>query len=141
MRQLINIHGFERNVAKIALLIAVVASFGGLSRSTFAQEEQKANDELAVEQAQLADRFQRLDPALGRRAELSGGTDRGRAKLLREAIAKSREQDINQRCETIVTMLEDERLSAAANRQTELQTELDELLSLLLKADRDRELD
>jgi hypothetical protein len=32
-------------------------------------------------------------------------------------------------------------LSAAANRQTELQSELDELLALLLKADRDRELD
>jgi hypothetical protein len=78
---------------------------------------------------------------LGRLAELSAGTDPRRARLLREAIAKSREQDLNQRFETIVALLEDERLSAAAGRQTELQQELDELLALLLKADRDRELD
>ena len=44
------------------------------------------------------------------------------------------------RFESIVKLLEDERLSAAATNQTELQKELDGLLTLLLKADRDREL-
>jgi len=96
--------------------------------------------ELSIEQARLADRFKRLEEVLGRLAELSTSTDPRRAKLLREAIALSREQDINLRFSTIVKLLEEERLSAAANNQGELQKELDALLTLLLKADRDKEL-
>jgi hypothetical protein len=99
-----------------------------------------ANDELPIEQARLADRFKRLEEVLGRLAELSASSDPRRAKLLRDAIAQSREQDINVRFEAIVKLLEDERLSAAATNQTELHNELDQLLSLLLKADRDKEL-
>ncbi len=99
-----------------------------------------AGDELSVEQARLADRFKRLEEVIGRLAELSASTDPRRAKLLREAIAQSREQDINVRYEAIVKLLEDERLSAAATNQQELQKELDGLLALLLKADRDKEL-
>ena len=96
--------------------------------------------ELSVEQARLADRFKRLEEVVGRLAELSASTDPRRAKLLREAIAQSREQDINVRFESIVKLLQDERLSAASTNQTELQKELDGLLTLLLKADRDKEL-
>jgi hypothetical protein len=99
-----------------------------------------SNSGLSVDQARLADRFKRLEEVIGRLAELSASTDPRRAKLLRDAIAQSREQDINVRFESIVKLLEDERLSAATTNQTELQKELDGLLTLLLKADRDREL-
>jgi hypothetical protein len=99
-----------------------------------------ATDELSVEQARLADRYKRLEEVVGRLAELSAGTDPRRAKLLREAIAQSREQDINVRFESVVKLLQDERLSAASTNQSELQKELDGLLTLLLKADRDKEL-
>jgi hypothetical protein len=95
---------------------------------------------LSVEQARLADRFKRLEEVIGRLAELSASTDPRRAKLLRDAIAQSREQDINVRFESVVKLLEEERLSAATTNQSELQKELDGLLTLLLKADRDREL-
>ena len=44
-------------------------------------------------------------------------SDPNRARLLRQAIAQSREQDINVRFESIVKLLEDERLSAATNNQ------------------------
>ena len=47
--------------------------------------------------------------------------DPRRAKLLRDAIAQSREQDINVRFESIVKLLQDERLSAASTNQTDLQ--------------------
>lgn len=97
-------------------------------------------DQLSVDQARLADRFKRLEEVIGRLAELSASTDPRRAKLLRDAIAQSREQDINVRFESVVKLLEDERLSAAATNQSELQKELDGLLTLLLKADRDNEL-
>lgn len=99
-----------------------------------------ADDELSVEQARLADRYKRLEEVVGRLAEVSASSDPRRAKLLREAIAQSREEDVNVRFESIVKLLQDERLSAAASNQTELQKELDNLLSLLLKADRDNEL-
>ena len=100
-----------------------------------------AGDDLSIEQARLADRFERLETVLGRLAELSAGSDPKRAKLLREAIAKSREQDLPHRFESIVSLLENERLAAAANKQTDLQNELDGLLNLLLKADRDQQVD
>ncbi len=95
---------------------------------------------LSVEQGRLADRFKRLEEVLARLAELSASSDPRRARLLREAIAQSREQDINVRFDAIVSLLENERLSAAAQNQTELHKELDSLLNLLLKADRDKEL-
>src|SRR3954453_17461667 len=97
-------------------------------------------DDISVEQARLADRFKRLEEVVGRLAELSASSDPRRAKLLRDAIAQSREQDINVRFESIVKLLQDERLSAAGTNQTELQKQLDALLGLLLKADRDKEL-
>lgn len=100
----------------------------------------KAADDLSVEQARLADRYKRLEEVIGRLAELSASTDPRRAQLLREAIAQSREQDVNTRFETIVKLLQEERLSVAATNQTELQKELESLLGLLLKADRDKEL-
>lgn len=99
-----------------------------------------ATDQLSVDEARLADRFKRLEEVIGRLAELSASTDPRRAKLLREAIAQSREQDVNTRFESIVKLLQDERLSAASTNQTELQKELDSLLGLLLKADRDKDL-
>lgn len=100
-----------------------------------------AGDDLAVNQARLADRYKRLEEILSQLAELSAATDPNRARLLRQAIAQSRELDITVRFESIVKLLEDERLSAATNNQKELQGELDGLLELLLKADRDKELD
>lgn len=97
-------------------------------------------DDLSVEQGRLADRYKRLEEVVGKLAELSASSDPRRAKLLREAIAQSREQDINVRFESVVKLLQDERLSAAAKNQTDLQKDLDGLLALLLKADRDNEL-
>lgn len=100
----------------------------------------KAADDLSVEQARLADRYKRLEQVIGRLAELSESTDPRRAKVLREVIAKGRDEDINTRFESTIKLLQDERLSAASNNQVELQKELDSLLTLLLKADRDKEL-
>lgn len=99
-----------------------------------------ATDQISVDQARLADRFKRLEEVVGRLAELSASTDPRRAKLLREAIAQSREQDINVRFESIVKLLQDERLAAASTNQSDLEKQLDGLLTLLLKADRDKEL-
>jgi hypothetical protein len=131
---------FGQFLLTVAVLVAMFAAPSAAQESA-AGEKTKAGDELSVDQARLADRFERLEIVLARLAELSSSTDPRRAKLLREAISRSREQGLDGRFESIVTLLEDERLSAASGRQSVLQKELDELLSLLLKADRDRELD
>src|SRR4051794_29420414 len=123
--------------SKIAEPAAIVAKPQAASA---APPKAVASDELSVEQARLADRFKRLEEVVGRLAELSASSDPRRAKLLRDAIAQSREQDVNARFESVVKLLQDERLSAAATNQTELQKELDGLLGLLLKADREKEL-
>jgi hypothetical protein len=138
---------------RLCVNLLFIAIWAGTVRTSLSQELQiggsehpasestnAASDELSVEQARLADRFKRLEEVVGRLAELSASTDPRRARLLRDAIAQSREQDINVRFESIVRLLEEERLSAASTNQSELQQELDALLSLLLKADRDREL-
>lgn len=125
--------------AAVATAWCVAAALA--ARSAVAEEAPAAGDDLSVEQARLADRFDRLEIVIGRLAELSAGTDPRRARLLREAIAQSREQDIQHRFETVVSLLEDERLAAAASNQTELRGELDSLLVLLLKADRDAEIE
>lgn len=123
----------------IALYFSLVGAAGAQKQPAESQPP-VAGDALSVEQARLADRFKRLEEVVGRLAELSASTDPRRARLLRDAIAQSREQDLNVRFEAIVKLLEDERLSAAATNQTDLQNELDALLALLLKADRDKEL-
>jgi hypothetical protein len=125
----------EKSPAAPAVQPAKAPSTAPAGKSTPA-----ASDQLSVDQGRLADRFKRLEEVIGRLAELSASSDPRRAKLLREAIAQSREQDINTRFESIVKLLQDERLAVASTNQTELQKELDSLLALLLKADRDKEL-
>ena len=124
----------------IASLLAMTLISTCAAAATAQDNAPAAGDDLSVEQARLADRYDRLEQVVGRLAELSASTDPRRARLLRDAIAQSREQDVNVRFESIVKLLEDERLSAAANNQTELRSELDALLSLLLKADRDEQI-
>jgi hypothetical protein len=118
----------------------VVKSSNAPAAAPAVKPKSPAADQLSVDEARLADRFKRLEAVIGRLAELSAPTDPRRAKLLREAIAQSREQDVNTRFESIVKLLQDERLSNASTNQTELQKELDALLGVLLKADRDKEL-
>jgi hypothetical protein len=122
-------------VAIVAAVAAAVAPAQADDATTPAP-----GDDLSVQQARLADRYERLETVMGRLAELSAGTDPERARVLREAIAQSREQDVNVRFESIVKLLQQERLAAAASSQTDLQKELDSLLALLLKADRTQQL-
>ena len=118
-------------------LISIGVLHGQVAPSQNAKTPPTDGPDLSVEQARLADRFKRLEEIIGRLAELSASADPRRAELLRQAIAQSREQDLNVRFEAVINLLESERLSAAATNQTELQTELDALLNLLLRADRD----
>ena len=96
---------------------------------------------LAKSEARLADRFQRLELLAGRLSELSRATQPRRSRLLRELVAKSRERGMTGRFKTIVESLREENLGTALESQTQLQTDLQILLDLLLHENRDRQIE
>jgi hypothetical protein len=98
-------------------------------------------DDLVHRATRLADRFDRLELLAGRLSELSRTTQPRRAKLLRELISQSHDQDLQGRFHRIIDSLQDHSLSAAHGQQLELQIQLHKLLQLLLREDRDRQID
>src|SRR5688500_5926891 len=135
------------------LLAAIVAlsMVGGSPRGTSAQDaavepqEDSAarqstgavsDGDLSVAQAQLADRWDRLEQVAARLAELSASSDPHRADLLRKAIAQAREKEVHLRFEAIVDHLNKERYNVATKNQEALEAELLQLLELLLKENR-----
>jgi len=116
-----------------------------VSACALAQEGQSGNprrrNSLAESQQRLAEKYDRLELLVGRLAELSRATQPRRAKLLRELVAKSREQDVPGQFDKVIAALRKDRLATAVEGQGELQTELQRLLDLLLQEDRDRQIE
>ncbi len=98
-------------------------------------------DALSVDQARLADRFERLEQVVLRLAELTASTDPHRAELLRAAVVQSKQQDVGERYEAIVKLLEGDQLALAVKNQELLKEDLDELLVLLLRENRSERLE
>jgi hypothetical protein len=96
---------------------------------------------LVTRQQQVADKFIELERLLLRMAELSANSDPRRAKLLRQAVAQSKERAIDQQFDELVTLLRQERLSSVVKNQGEVQGELVKLLELLLSEDRSKRLE
>ncbi|MEZ6070965.1 MAG: hypothetical protein R3C10_11995 [Pirellulales bacterium] len=96
-------------------------------------------DHVARDQAQLANRFKRLEETFLRLAELSGASDPGQAELLRKAMVESKQRLIAVQLEQIVERLENDRLGDALAAQQRVREDLKALLELLLsdvRADR-----
>lgn len=106
--------------------------------TALAQPPSTEPSELPTAQAELARRYERLEAAAARLAELSEASDPGRAQQLREAIRVGREQDIQTRFDSIVKLLEEEKLAAAARNQQQLARQLETLLEVLLAKPTDR---
>lgn len=123
-----------------ALVVCLVAS-----ACVFAQERQPGDSppqgNLSDSQERLAEKYDRLELLAGRLAELSRATQPRRAKLLRDLVAKSREQDVPGQFDEIVAALRNDRLANAVEGQGELQANLQQLLDLLLQEDRDRQIE
>ncbi len=102
---------------------------------------QSRAEELPVEQAQLAEKFERLEALASRIAELVELDNPDRAEQLRGAIAQSRDLALGERFTAVVTLLEQERFSAAARNQTQLADNLETLLTLLLADPREARLE
>ena len=106
------------------------------AESVAAPSEAAAEGGLATEQRQVAERFRELEKLLLRMAELTAPTDPRRAALLRQAVAQSKERDIDHQFEQLVDLLKQERLSVVVKNQAEVRQDLAKLLELLLSEDR-----
>lgn len=138
-----------RPLARIAIPIAIAITVGHnyLVTCSLAQDDNPLRattataESLDAKQTRLADRYDQLELLAGRLAELSRATQPRRARLLRQLVAKSREQDIAGRFDTIIDSLEVESLGKAATAQAKLQVDLQQLLDLLLQEDRDKQIE
>ncbi|MCA9237495.1 MAG: hypothetical protein KDA44_18600 [Planctomycetales bacterium] len=128
----------------VAIMVAAFAAPGlsGIARAQEPGAEAPAEEvDLATREARLAERFERLELLAERLAELSRSTQPRRAKVLRDLIARSREQNLDGSFDEIVAALNRESYSTALERQTAVHAELAKLLELLLEEDRDSQIE
>ncbi len=100
-----------------------------------------AQPKLVDAEERIEKRYERLELLAGRLSELSRATQPRRARLLRELVATSRERDVAGRFQSIIQSLRNENFGVALEDQVELQSDLKQLLELLLREDRDRQLE
>lgn len=123
----------QRSTAQV---LALACGLGVLIAGATSVAQSPSADEptgLSLEQQSLASRFERLESVAARLAELAANSEPERAEQLRRAIQASREKGLAEQFDDIVALLNQQRLSAAASNQVELQTELEFLLQVLLE--------
>jgi hypothetical protein len=136
----------------LLLFCGLVSSAGLLAQDNAAQTDKKADapaakspekgeNTLTAGQRQVADRFRELEKLLLRMAELTAPTDPRRAALLRQAVAQSKQRDIDHQFEQLVELLRQERLAVVVKNQGEVQQDLNKLLELLLSEDRSKRIE
>ncbi len=93
-------------------------------------------DVLAADQGNVANKYTRLEKLMFRMAEYDANENPSRAALLRKAIALSKEKHIRLQMETLVGLLNQDKLNRALDNQKELSADLTLLLELLSSEDR-----
>ena len=97
--------------------------------------------DLTAEQAQVAEKFRDLEKVLIRMAELTASTDPRRAALLRQAVAQSKDRDLDTQFDKLVDLLKQDRLALVVKNQSEVHQDLTQLLELLLSEDRGKRIE
>ena len=111
------------------------------AESPAAKSAEKGESTLTAGQRQVAERYRELEKLLLRMAELTAPTDPRRAALLRQAVAQSKQRDIDRQFERLVELLRQERLAVVVKNQGEVQQDLNKLLELLLSEDRSKRIE
>ena len=104
--------GNALRVVGTAFFLAVIASTNSL-----AQAPAKANDDLALRQSEIADRFSRLEKLILRMAEFDAADNPRRSDLLKKAFSVSKDRHVQLQLEKLVGMLNQDKLSRAINNQ------------------------
>ena len=132
-------HG--RRAARAVAILAVLWSGlgGGLCA---AADEQKAADAaaLAAREQAIVEQFNELEKTFLRLADLLSASDPRRSALLRSVFEQAREQEVGDRLDLIVQLLEKGQLLKAGAGQATALEKLRELLDLLESGDSGRQL-
>jgi hypothetical protein len=99
-------------------------------------DEAQAGDPLALEQAQVAERYKRLEELLLKLAELESANNPTRAALLQQAAQLGKQGQLNELLNRAAKNLEDGRLSQAVEDQKTSRESLNRLLELLQSENR-----
>ncbi len=95
-----------------------------------------SEDELALAQSRVADKYAKLEQLMLKMAELEGASNPKRAALLTRAVEQSKERLTKTQLETLVKLLGQKQLKRAIDGQATVQTDLKALLELLMSEDR-----
>ena len=97
-----------------------------------------ANDssQLADQQENLAEKYQRLEMLMLKMAEYDAATDPQRSQLLKQALMRSKDNQIAPRMLKLTRLLRDERLKQAGDDQSIIRDQLAQILELLLSENR-----
>ena len=112
----------------ITALIPLVISGRGLSQPS---DQPTVNDELALDQSELADRFVRLEKLMLRMAEFDQATNPRRAETLKEAYSLAKEQQIRLQLEAVMRLLQQDQYRRAITNQETVVSDLRQLLKVL----------
>ncbi len=93
-------------------------------------------DELALRQSRIADRYRRLEQLMDKMAQIDAGSNPRRAALLQRAFKQSRDELVLLKLEKLVKLLEEDQLSRALGNQKKVRVDLKALLDLLQSEDR-----
>jgi hypothetical protein len=94
---------------------------------------------LASREQDVARQFRDLERTFLRLADLMAATDPRRAALLRDVFARAREEEVGDRLDVIVSLLEQGQLLKAGSSQATAIEKLQELLGLLEAGDTERQ--
>ena len=97
-----------------------------------AEAEKPALERLADTQGDVARRFEELERLMLRMAEIDAVSNPRRAAILRDAVAKSKDEHIRLQLGTLVELLRRKELRRALDNQEAVTTDMKALLELLL---------
>jgi len=96
--------------------------------------------ELSDQQRQVAEKFKRFEQVIKLLAQFSDEADQDQARLVRQVFAESQSRALDGKFEELIKMLQEKRLGQAVGDQEQLNGQLQQLLTMLLAAERDKEL-
>ncbi|MGC3966517.1 MAG: hypothetical protein QM775_03860 [Pirellulales bacterium] len=95
---------------------------------------------LADEQRRVAEKFKRFEQVIKLLAQFSDEADQDQSRLLRQVFAEAQARSLDGKFDDLVKVLQERQLARAAGDQEAMTQQLEELLAMLLSAERGKEL-
>jgi len=130
--------------AVIATFLVALASFTPTFGEQAARAQSPTPDEAPIdlesEQRKVAEKFKRFEQVIKLLAQFSDEANEDQARLLRQVFAESQSRSMDGKFDELVALLQNKQLALASGNQEQVTKQLEELLAMLLSADREKEL-